>query len=325
MIARRRLTDPLAQMKFFRGPPSYTPGQTCKANRVLARIPAPSLVVASILSVQLGSAVAATLFDRVGPPTVVLMRIGMAALVLLVVARPSRQTLSRDSLKAAAILGVTLAGMNLCFYEAIARVPLGIAVTIEFIGPLMVAIVQTRRLIDGVCAVIAGFGVVLLSWPSQHSMVPLSGLLLALIAGLFWAAYILASARLGEVTQGMSGLAVAMTIAAILVLPVGLSSAQAVVDTPWLLVVCFGVAMLSSFVPYTLELSALRRIPTRVFGVLMSLEPAIASVTGLAILGQRFTVRTLVATALVTSASAIVTYTSTREPVTNLDTALPLE
>ncbi len=200
-----------------------------------------------------------------------------------------------------------MGAMNLVFYLAIRDVPLGVAVTVEFVGPLLLALVQTRRVWDLVWAVLAGAGVVLLGLDGGES-VPITGLALALLAGMFWAGYILASARVGRVLPGVDGLAVALLVAALLALPFGAAGAARAATDGRALLVGAGVALLSSIIPYALELTALRSIPTRVFGVLMSLEPAAAAVAGLIVLDQVLGTRELVALAAVSLASVGVTY-----------------
>ena len=272
----------------------------------LGRVPAPILVLGAIGSVQTGSAVARTLFDDLGAPGVTLLRLGLAAVFLLVVLRPAVRTWSASAWRAAATLGLVLAAMNSLFYLSLRTVPLGVAVTVEFIGPLLLALVQTRRVMDAVWAVLAAGGVVLLGSDSA-SGVPLTGLLLALTAGMCWAAYILASARVGRLLPGIDGLAVALAVGAVLVLPFGISGAAEVVGHPAWLLTAAAVAVLSSIVPYGLELTALRRLPTRVFGILMSAEPAAAAVAGFVVLGQQLLPRQLVALGLVSAASVGVT------------------
>ncbi len=269
-------------------------------------MPSPVLVLGAIASVQVGSALAKTLFDDLGAAGVTLLRVGLAALVLLVVLRPRVRTWSRAAWRAAVLLGVAMAGMNLVFYLSLRTVPLGIAVTVEFVGPLLLALVQTRRAVDLLWALLAAGGVVLLG-ADPGGDVPLTGLALALVAGLFWAGYILASAHVGQLLPGVDGLAVALAVATLLVLPFGASGASAVLERPSLLLAAAGVAMLSSVVSYGLELVALRRIPTRVFGVLMSVEPAAAALAGLVVLGQSLGPRDVLALVLVSVASAGVT------------------
>jgi inner membrane transporter RhtA len=271
------------------------------------RLPAPCLVLGAMISVQFGSAGARTLFDDLGAPGVTLLRLGLAALILLVVLRPRVRSWPRASWLAALFLGTAMAAMNLTFYLAIRTVPLGIAVTVEFLGPLLLALVQTRRWLDLLWALLAGGGVLLLG-ADPGKAVPLTGLALAFTAGLFWTGYIVASARLGKHVAGSDGLAVALGVGAVLVLPFGLQGASVVFERPVLLLPALAVAVLSSILPYGMELSALRRIPTRVFGILMSLQPAVAAVAGWLVLGQRLGLRGALALVMVSLASAGVTY-----------------
>ena len=270
------------------------------------QVPAPALVLVAIGSVQFGSTLARTVFDDLGANGITLLRLSVAGVLLMLLVRTRVRRWSRHQWLAAALLGVAMGGMNLVFYQAIKTVPLGVAVTVEFIGPLLLALVQTRRGVDVVWVVLAGGGVALLG-VDGGSDVPLSGLALALLAGVFWASYILASARVGRLVPGIDGLAVALVIGALLALPFGASGAARAFTDGGLLAAGVGVAVLSSIVPYGLELAALRRIPTRVFGILMSLEPAAAALAGLLVLGQRLGVRELVALALVSLASLGVT------------------
>jgi inner membrane transporter RhtA len=278
------------------------------------RVPAPLLVLTAIVSVQVGSSLAKTLFDELGAAGVTLLRLGLAAALLLAVLRPKVRRWSRESWTAALLLGGAMAGMNLVFYLALRTVPLGVAVTVEFLGPLLLALVQTRRAVDLLWAALAAGGVALLGLDT-NSDVPLSGLLLAFVAGLFWAAYIVASARVGQVLPGTDGLAVALAFAALLVLPFGASGAAAVLDRPALLLAAFGVALLSSVISYGLELAALRRIPTQVFGILRSLEPAAAAVAGFLVLGEALGPREVLALVLVSLASGGITVARRREGV----------
>ena len=268
--------------------------------------PATLMVLTAIASVQVGSAVARTLFDDLGASGVTLLRLAFAAVILAVVTRPKVRSWSGAAWRAAVLLGVVMAGMNLIFYLSLRTVPLGTAVTVEFLGPLLLSVVQTRRLVDLLWAALAAAGVLLLGLDSGGSA-PLSGLLLAFLAGLCWAGYILLSARLGSLVPGTGGLSVSLAIGALLVLPFGATGATAVLEHPALLIGATAVALLSSVVPYGLEINALRHMPTRVFGILMSLEPAAAAVAGLVILGQRLGPAEIVALLLVTLASAGVT------------------
>jgi inner membrane transporter RhtA len=272
----------------------------------LGRVPAPLLVLVGIASVQTGSAVARTLFEELGVTGTALLRLLLAAIALLVILRPSVRTWNKAQWRAAGLLGAAMAGMNTVFYLSLNTVPLGIAVTVEFLGPLLLAIVQTRRVLDFAWALLAGLGVLLLGLDTSNN-IPLTGLLLAFLAGLFWAGYILASSHVGQLLPGVDGLAIALAISAVLVLPFGASGASAVFSNPALLIGAGAVALLSSIVPYGLEMVALRRLPTRVFGVLMSLEPAAAAVAGRIVLDQQLGRREIVALAMVSTASAGIT------------------
>ncbi|MGB9183731.1 MAG: EamA family transporter, partial [Solirubrobacteraceae bacterium] len=262
----------------------------------------PVLVLGAIGSVQFGSAVASTLFASIGPGGAVLLRLVSATLVLLIISRPRIRTRTRRELLLAASFGIVLAAMNLSFYEAIRRIPLGIGVTIEFIGPLMVAVAGTRKRVDFLWVALAALGIVALMRGDAHGVDTL-GAGLALIAGCMWGAYILINARVGRAFADGAGLTLAMCVAAIAALPAGVIEGGARILTPHSLAVGAAVGMLSSAIPYSLEMEALRRIATNVFGVLMSLEPAVAALAGFLILGQNLSVRELVGIALVVVAS----------------------
>ncbi|AGZ43384.1 EamA family transporter [Actinoplanes friuliensis] len=277
-------------------------------------VPAPLLVLTAIASVQVGSAVARGFFDELGAAGITLLRLLIAAVILGVVFRPKVRAWSAAAWRAAALLGVAMAGMNLLFYLSLRTVPLGVAVTVEFLGPLLLTLGQTRRVADLMWALLAGGGVALLGLDPTVTA-PLGGLLLAFAAGLCWAGYILASAHLGTLVPGTGGLAVALAGAALLVLPFGASGATAVLDHPSLLLGATAVALLSSVFSYGLEINALRRIPTRVFGILMSLEPAGAAIAGLLVLHQRLGLREVAALLLVSLASLGATLAH-RDPVT---------
>lgn len=249
----------------------------------LGGMPPTMLVMGGIVSVQVGAAIATRLFASTGPAGAVTLRLFFAGIVLLVVWR-SALRIDRKALPVALAYGAVLALMNLCFYEAIDRIPLGMAVTLEFLGPLAIALAGSRKWIDPVWALLAGGGVFMLT--QSDGPVVWSGILLALAAGVCWGGYILLSAKLGERTSGGGGLAIAMAFGGILMVPVGIAEAGTSLLQPAVLAAGFAVAMLSSVVPYSLELEALRRMPARVFGVLMSLEPAVAALAGFLVLGQ---------------------------------------
>jgi inner membrane transporter RhtA len=267
------------------------------------RVPPVVLVLGAISSVQVGAALAKTLFDEIGAGGTVFVRVLFAAVVLMLVWRPRTSGRSRWDLLLAVVFGLTLAGMNLAFYSALDRIPLGIAVTLEFIGPLGVAVAGSRGPLDLLWVGLAAVGILLLSDFGSADLDGL-GVALALLAGGLWAAYILLSARLGKVFPGGTGLALAMVVAAGVLLPVGVADAGADLLVPWILAAGAAVALLSSAIPYSLELEALRRMPARVFGVLMSLEPAVAALAGYVVLSEDLVARELVAILFVVAASA---------------------
>lgn len=281
------------------------------AGRALGAVPPPAQVLAGIISVQVGAALAKQLFGVVGSAGAVALRLFFAALILLAVWRPSVR-LGRRALLVVVGYGVVLGVMNLCFYLALAKVPLGVVVTIEFLGPLAVAIGGSRRWLDGLWALLAAGGVVLLT--EGRGELHLVGILFALAAAVCWAAYILLSAALGRHTSDGGGLALGMVLAAAVVVPVGLVDSGPALFEPWVLLVGLGVALLSSVIPYSLELEALRRIPPKVFGVLMSLEPAVAALVGLIVLHEALGPIQWVAILLVVAASAGATRTARSAP-----------
>jgi inner membrane transporter RhtA len=259
-------------------------------------------VITAVVSVQLGSAAATTLFDRVGPAGAVLYRLLFAAILLLAIWRPRPMEGDRSGLALAVAFGVTLAAMNLSFYEALDRIPLGIAVTFEFVGPLMVALFGSRRALDLIWVASAATGVLLLTRPSGSASA--AGIGFALLAGAFWAAYIVLSARIGRVFPGGRGLALAMGFAAALMLIPGSFAAGGDLIDPGAAAVGAAAGVLSSVIPYSLELEALRRLAVGTFGVLMSLEPAVAAVIGLVALDQGLATLEVLGLGLVMIASA---------------------
>ena len=274
---------------------------THQRRSVLDQVPAPGLVLGGIATVQVGAAFAIKLFDHLGPAGTVMLRVLFAAVVLCAISRPVPREHSSSELRLAALFGLVLAFMNLSFYEALDRIHLGIAVTLEFLGPLGVALVGSRTRLDVLWALLAAAGVALLGGFGTPNVM---GALFALLAGALWAAYILLNARVGRAFSGGSGLAMAMAIGTIPLIPIGIFGAGSNLLHPNLLAIAFGVAMLSSVVPYSLEMEALRRIRPHVFGVLMSLEPAVAALAGFVLLGQSLSGVDVVAILLVVTASA---------------------
>jgi inner membrane transporter RhtA len=269
---------------------------------LLARAPSGVLVLSAITSVQFGSALAATLFARLGPGGAVLLRLLSATIVVLALWRPRLRGRPPRELLLAGAFGLVLAGMNVTFYHAIHRIPLGIAVTIEFVGPLAVAVAGSRRRIDLLWVALAGAGILALTRGGAHGLDAL-GVLLALVAGGFWGTYILLNARVGQAFERGTGLALAMCVASLVTLPVGLVEGGTHLLEPRSLALGAAVGMLSSAIPYSFEIEALRRIATPVFGVLMSLEPGMAAIAGLIVLGQGLGARAVVGIALVVVAS----------------------
>jgi inner membrane transporter RhtA len=288
-------------------------------------VPPSVLVVTGIFSVQFGAGVAAKLFTQVPPAAVTGLRLWTSAVVMVLFgARPLRNVLSglmrrrawRDAAVAVAF-GVILAVMNFSIYQSFARIPLGIAVTIEFLGPLGVAVASSRRLLDLLWVGLAGTGVALLArgrldlsgaGAAGHGAASSGqiavGLAFALLAALSWAAYIFLSRATGQRFPGSTGLAIAMVVAAIVITPVGVVAGRAALLRPEVLVTGLVIGLLSSIIPYSLELEALRRIPARVFGIWMSLEPAVAALVGLLVLGQELTPREWLAIGCVMAACA---------------------
>ncbi|WFN91212.1 DMT family transporter [Gordonia sp. PS3] len=278
----------------------------------LPRVPPSALVVAAVFSVQFGNAIVGSLFDRVGPFGAAALRLGCGALILALLVRPRVLSWPRRTWLGVLLLGLGLGGMNLFIYLAIDRVPLGVAVTVELMGPLAVAAAGSRRLIDALWVALAALGIAMLGVHGGAAF-DVRGAGFAAMAALCWAVYVVASARLGTRVHGVDGLSAAMLVAAGVIVPIGLfQAAPAVADDPGLLAAFGGVAVLTSVIPYALEFTALKRMSTRVFGVLSSLGPAVAALAGFVVLDQSLDSRQLVAIALVVTASAGVVLTAAR-------------
>lgn len=270
---------------------------------MLRRIPAPALVLGAAVSVQGGAAIAKLLFPALGPPGVVFLRLLFGSAGLLLVARPRLRGRGRHELVPVVLLGLTLTAMNTAFYEAIDRVPLGIGVTVEFIGPLTLAVIASRRRLDLVWIGIAAVGITLLAG-GVGGHVSALGVALAALAGLFWAIYIVLGTKIGTLWGGSSGLAVAMWVGTAAALPWGLISGGSALTRPSNLLQGVAVGVLCSALPWSFEIEAMRRLPTHVFGVLTSIEPAVAAAAGLLFLGERLHALEIVAIVLVVVASA---------------------
>lgn len=287
--------------------------------KLLQRTPPILVLIIAIFSVQLGAAMAKSLFAQFGPITVVFWRVTLAALMLLVITRPAIHRMTRSQWRVSLLFAVALITMNVTYYLSLERLPLGLAVTIEFIGPLAVAIWHSHRALDFVWVALAGLGIALLNPFSGH--IDGIGFLLAIAAGVCWGLYIILGERLGNATPGSLGLTAAMTVGSLALIPV-----KEIVSPQWMdfvpaLPLALGVAFLSSVVPYTCEIEALRRMPPRVFGILMSVEPACAAIVGWLALDEQLTLTQWLAVVAVMTASigAARTSTPTGAPATPID------
>ncbi|TWE27942.1 EamA family transporter [Prauserella muralis] len=261
-----------------------------------------ALVLGGALSLQFGAAVAALLFDRAGSLGVVTLRLGFAAVLLCLLLRPRVRGYSRADWAAVAAFGLTLAGMNTLFYQAIERIPLGPAVTLEVLGPLVLSVVASRRPMSVLWAVLALGGVFLLG-RGGFAELDGAGVAFALCAGVLWATYIVLSARVGSRFPKADGVALALVIGGLATLPLGVAASGAALLDPLTLVLGAAVAVLSSMLPYTLELLALRKLAASTFAVLMSLEPALAALAGFLVLRQGLSPLQSLGIALVIAAS----------------------
>ena len=293
-------------------------------SRGVRTAPPQLLLLGSIGSVQFGSAFATKLFHRAGPGGVVFLRLALAALVLGAIARPALRGRSRKDLIAATAFGLILGAMNWSFYEALHRLPLGVAVTIEFVGPLSVAVIGSRRRIDLLWAALAGGGVALLALRGGHQGITAAGVALALVAAACWAAYIHLSKRVGAAFAALDGLAIALAVGTLVVVPAGIVEGGSALGQPAVLGGGLLVAMLSSLIPYSLEIVALRRLSASTFGLLMSLEPAAAALAGVLVLSQPVTGVLALAIAMVIIASVGTTVTGPVTAAPAVD-ALPAE
>ncbi len=272
------------------------------------------LVLGGILSVQFGAGIAKDLFDEVTPTAMVWLRLVTSAVVLGLLARPVLRGRTRDDWLVALGFGLSLGVMNWAIYQSFARIPLGLAVTIEFVGPLTLAILGSRRALDLVWAALAGLGVVLLGF--EPGDLDLVGVAFALVAGAAWAAYILLSAQTGRRWPGLDGLAVASVVATLLLAPFAVASGGSGLLDLRILALGAAVGMLSSVIPYSLEMTALRTIRPALFSILMSLEPAAAALAGVVVLQEFLTPLQLLAMACVVLASVGATHSQRviREP-----------
>jgi inner membrane transporter RhtA len=269
------------------------------------------LVLGSCTSLQVGAALAMRLFPVTGAPGATLLRLGLAAVVLLAVVRPRVRGWRPAQWRAVLLYGISIAGTNGFFYAALSRLPLGAAVTIQFLGPLTLAAALSRRGRDAGWVLLAVIGVLTLGLAGSHSDGPggargvldLAGVTFALVSAAFWALYIVAGSRASAAVPGRGCLAVAMSAGALVMASFGAHGAAQLAGRPHLMAVALGMAVLASVVPYTLELAAMRRAPRRVFGILLSLEPAVATLAGWLLLGQHTTPVAIAAIVIVVGAS----------------------
>ena len=276
-----------------------SPAQAARGARLPA-LPAPLAMIAGALSVQLGGALAVHAFERSTPLGVTFMRSLFAAAILAVAVRSLPRT--RAGWIAALPFGVVMGSMNACFYEAIARLPLGVAVTIEFWGPIAVAVITSRRRLDLVWVALAVAGVTLLG--QGFADAELAGLAFITAAGGLWAVYIVLARRLAHATTGAMGLAPACVISAAMLATPGFASAGTTLFDPRVIVACAALGLLGTAIPYAIEMYALRRLPARTFSVLLSMHPAVAALVGAVVLDQGLPLRDIVAIACVVAASA---------------------
>ena len=259
------------------------------------------LVLVGILSVQFGAGVAKSLFDEISPTTIVWLRLVTSAVILWLLARPALKGRSRQDWLVVLGFGLSLGVMNWAIYQSFARIPLGIAVTIEFVGPLTLAVLGSRRVRDLLWVGLAAVGVLLLGF--ERADLDVAGVAYAVVAGAAWASYILLSAQTGRRWPGFDGLTLASIVATVLLTPFALHAGSSVLGDPRILLLGAAVGLLSSVIPYTCELVALRSLRPAVFGVMMSLEPAAAALAGLLVLRELLTPVQLVAMACVVVAS----------------------
>ncbi|AXG98594.1 DMT family transporter [Deinococcus wulumuqiensis] len=280
--------------------------------RALPLPPLPALLLA-MLSIQGGAAFAKSLFPALGPGGTTALRVTLAAALLLLAFRPNLRALTRADWQAIVPYGVALGLMNLSFYFALQRLPLGLAVTLEFVGPLLLSLFLSRRVTDVGWVLLAAVGIALIAPVGESAgHLDLPGAGLALLAGAFWVAYILAGGAVGRRVPGVTGVVAGMLVAALVALPFGVAQAGSGLLRPDLLLAGLAVALFSSALPYSLEMAALRAIPPRVFGVLMSMEPAIAALSGWLLLHEALSLRQWLALLCVAVASAGISLTARR-------------
>lgn len=279
------------------------------AEKSNVRVPAWSLVILSIISVEAGAAIAKSLFDSVGPVGVIFIRTLLGSAMLWALARPRLTGYTRREWGWLIAYGVVIALNMLVFYGSIARIPLGIAVAIAFAGPLVLAVIHSRKLIDVLWVVLAGGGILLLTPLTSAALDPL-GVALSLLCAVLWGLYIILTGRVSRSFPGMSALAIAMGVAALLTLPFGAPGALTVLTNWQLIAVALFVALLSSAIPFALEFIAMKTLPTRALSLLLALEPVAAALVGLVLLNEHLGLREMIGISLVTIAAIATAYES---------------
>ena len=280
----------------------------------LFNIPPIPAVLFAIISVQSGAAIAKTLFPAIGAAGTASLRIGISAIILLAVYRPNLLKITPNQWKIVIPYGLSLGAMNLIFYLAIERIPIGLAVTLEFIGPLVVAVIGSKRLIDYLWVLLAAIGIVLIA-PWSNNGIDLLGVLFALLAGALWAAYIVLGTKVSKIMKGGDAVATGMLFASVLIVPFGILENGLNNLTPTFLYLGIALALLSSAIPFTLEMKALAQLPARTFSILMSLEPAAASIFAFIFLQEYLTFNEILAVVFVVIASVGSTITSKRTTI----------
>lgn len=256
----------------------------------------------AIICVQGGASIAKQLFPAIGAIGTVTLRIVLSAVLLTLINRPKFLQFDRQKWKYCAIYGVGLAAMNLIFYMAIQRIPLGLAVTVEFAGPLFLALALSRKLLDVIWALLACLGILLIvPWKSDH--VDLLGLGLAFLAGIFWALYIIMGGKVSKVMDGKDAVTTGMIFASLVIIPFTVWDGAVFTITPTIFMKGLGVAILSSALPFSLEMMALKKLPAKTFSILMSLEPAFAALSGLVFLAEELSFLQWISIACVITAS----------------------
>jgi len=266
-------------------------------------IPPIPAVLLSIISVQCGAAIAKTLFPEIGAAATASLRIGLSAVILLIAFRPDLRKLNAKQWKYVSLYGLSLGAMNMVFYMAIERIPIGLGVTLEFVGPLLLAMFGSKKMIDFIWVFLAAAGIALIA-PWKNNGLDLTGVLLALLAGIFWAAYIILGGRISKIMKGGEAVAVGMLFATLLILPFGIWSGGLHILNANLFGLGAALALLSSAIPFTLEIKALKKLPARTFSILMSLEPAMAALAAFLFLQERLSLKECLAVAFVVIASA---------------------